>query len=318
MITLDIDHTAEIWVLVAAVAATLLSGLYRWRIAERDRLQRLRLDGFRGAVPVQAGGTPWYRQLGSSIAASPFIGTVEQERLLKLLVSAGIKGRGILSNFIAMKVCGAVILGGLVWIGLELGHLLAGAMIFRLAGIGAAFMLGWRLPDFVLGHIIKRRRLRLEQGMPDALDLMVICAESGLSLNQSVETVGRELRRSQKDVAEEFATTSAEMQVLSEFGDALDNLVERTGLSDLRSLVATLKQSLKFGTPLAESLRTIAAEMRATRQARYEQRAARLPVLLAIPMMVFILPCLLMVVGTPVVLRLIEVFQAIHVSVGAP
>jgi len=318
MIPLNMSHTAEIWVLVTAVAATLLAGLYRWRIAERDRLQRLRLDGFRGAVPVRAGGTRWYRQLGSSIAASPFIGTVEQERLLKLLVSAGIKGRGILSNFIAMKVCGAVILAGLVWIGLELGHLLASAMIFRLAGIGAAFMLGWRLPDFVLCHMITRRRLRLEQGMPDALDLMVICAEAGLSLNQSVETVGRELRRSHKDVAEEFATTSAEMRVLSEFGDALDNLVERTGLPDLRSLVATLKQSLKFGTPLAESLRTIAAEMRATRQARYEQRAARLPVLLAIPMLLFILPCLLMVVGTPVILRLIEVFRAIHVSAGAP
>ena len=165
--------------------------------------------------------------------------------------------------------------------------------------------------------MIKRRRLRLEQGMPDALDLMVICAEAGLSLNQSVETISRQLRRSHKDVAEEFATTSAEMQVL-DFGDALDNLVERTGLPDLRSLVATLKQSLKFGTPLAESLRTIAAEMRTTRQARYEQRAARLPVLLAIPMMMFILPCLLMIVGTPLVLRLIEVFKAIKVGVGVP
>ena len=77
MIPLNMSHTAEIWVLVTAVAATLLAGLYRWRIADRDRLQRLRLDGFRGAVPVRAGGTRWYRQLGSSIAASPFIGTVE-------------------------------------------------------------------------------------------------------------------------------------------------------------------------------------------------------------------------------------------------
>ena len=140
-----ISYTAEIWVLVAAAAATILSGLYRWRIAERDRLQRLRLDGFRGDVPVPGGGTPWYRQFGSSIAASPFIGTVEQERLFKLLVSAGIKSRGSLANFIAMKVCGAVVLAGLVWIGLELGNLLASATIFRLAGIGAALMFGWRL-----------------------------------------------------------------------------------------------------------------------------------------------------------------------------
>jgi tight adherence protein C len=177
-------------------------------------------------------------------------------------------------------------------------------------------MFGWRLPDFILGHMIRRRRLRLEAGMPDALDLMVICAESGLSLNQSIDVISREVHASHKDVAYEFATTSAEMQVLPDFGQALDNLVDRTGLADLRSLVATLKQSLKFGTPLAESLRMIAAEMRATRQARYEQRAARLPVLLAIPMLMFILPCLLMIVSTPVVLRMIDVFKSVHIGIS--
>jgi tight adherence protein C len=120
---------------------------------------------------------------------------------------------------------------------------------------------------------------------------------------------------SNRDVADEFATTSAEMQILSDFGQALDNLVERTGLDDLRSLTATLKQSLKFGTPLAESLRMIAGEMRAARFARMEERAARLPVLLAIPMMMFILPCLLMIVGTPVVLRIMDVFNTVSFPV---
>ena len=85
-------------------------------------------------------------------------------------------------------------------------------------------------------------------------------------------------------------------------------------MSDLRSLIATLTQSLKFSTPLAESLRMIASEMRAERQARYERRAARLPVLLAIPMMMFILPCLLMIVGTPIVLLIMDVFK--NVSFG--
>jgi tight adherence protein C len=316
MIEINVSHTTEISVLVAAIGATILSGLYRWRIAERDRMQRFRLDGFRGAIPVQAGGVPWYRQLGSLIAASPLIGIVEQQRLLKLLTAAGIKGRGSLANFIAMKVCGAIVLGGLAWIGLELAQLFANILLIRLAMLGAALMFGWRLPDFTLGHMIKRRRLRLEAGMPDALDLMVICAESGLSLNQSIEEISRQLRPSHKDVAYEFATTSAEMQVLADISQALDNLAERTGLPDLRSLIATLKQSLKFGTPLAESLRTIAAEMRATRQARYEERAARLPVLLAIPMMMFILPCLLMIVSTPMVLRIMDVFKNLYI--GAP
>jgi tight adherence protein C len=315
---IEISHTTEISVLVVALAATILSGLHRWRIGERDRVQRLRLDGFRGAVPVQAADMPWYRRLGVSIAASPIIGIVEQQRLLKVLASAGIKGRGNLANFIAMKVCGAIVLAGLAWMTVELGNLFANVMLIRLAVPAAGFMFGWRLPDFVLGHMIKRRRSRLEAGMPDALDLMVICAESGLSLNQTIEVISRELHASHKDVAYEFATTSAEMQVLADFGQALDNFVERTGLPDLRSLVATLKQSLKFGTPLAESLRMIAAEMRATRQARYEQRAARLPVLLAIPMMMFILPCLLMIVGTPVVLRLMDAAKSVSIGGFSP
>jgi tight adherence protein C len=318
MIEIDISHTTEISVLIAAIGATILTGLYRWRISERDRVQQLRLDGFRGAVPVQAGGVPWYRQLGSRIAASPLIGIVEQQRLLKILAAAGIKGRGSLANFIAMKVCGAIVLGGLAWMGLELTHLFANITLVRLAMLGAALMFGWRLPDFILGHMIKRRRLRLEYGIPDALDLLVVCSESGLSLNQSIDEISRQLRVSNKDVADEFAATSAEMRVMVDFGQALDNLVERTGLSDLRSLTATLKQSIKFGTPLSESLRVIAAEMRATRQARMEERAARLPVLLAIPMMMFILPCLLMIVGTPTVLRIMDVFKNLYIGGAAP
>jgi tight adherence protein C len=314
---IHISYATEVWVLVAVTVATVLLGLKRWRIAERDRVQRLRLDEFRGEIPVQA-TVPWYRQLGSSIAASPLIGIVEQQRLLKLLAAAGIKGRGNLANFIALKVCGALVLAGIVWIGLELGQLFPNLIMVRLAAVGAGFMFGWRLPDLILRHMIKRRRLRLEAGMPDALDLLVVCSEAGLSLNQSVDVISREMRASNKDVADEFATTSAEMQVLADFGQALDNLVERTGLPDLRSLIATMKQSIRFGTSLAESLRVIAAEMRATRQARYEQRAARLPVLLAIPMMMFILPCLLMIVGTPITLRIIDLFKNLYIGIGAP
>jgi tight adherence protein C len=309
----DFSNTVEMWlfVAVAAAGAAALSGFRLWRIAQREEVQRLRLEAFRGTVSegMQTGRClPWYRRLGMTIASSPIVGTVEQHRLLKLLAAAGIKGRGSLANFIASKVCGAVIFAGLAWLLLEWRHLFVGMMTLRIGALGVALMLGWRLPDLILNHIIKRRRLRLEQGMPDALDLLVICAEAGLSLNQSIEEISRQLHLSNKDVADEFASTAAEMQVLPDFGQALDNLVERTGLADLRSLVATLKQSLKFGTPLSESLRMIAGEMRAARHARIEERAARLPVLLAVPMMLFILPCLLMIVGTPVVLRIMDVF----------
>jgi tight adherence protein C len=306
----------EIW-LSAALLAALLVGTRLWRIAHTEEAQRLRLKAFRGAVMPTASSSqqlPWYYQIG--IAVGPIIGVVEQQRLLKLLRYAGIHGRGSLIIFIAMKVCGAIFFLGMAWILVEWRHLFASAMMYRFAALGVGLMLGWRLPDILLNRIIKRRRLRLEQGMPDALDLLVICAEAGLSLNQAIEEISRQLRLSNKDVADEFATTSGEMRVLADFGKALDNMVERTGLDDLRSLTATLKQSLKFGTPLSESLRMIAGEMRAARHARIETRAARLPVILAIPMMLFILPCVMIVVGTPVILRIMDTFR--FISFGSP
>jgi tight adherence protein C len=313
-----ISYTTELCIIAIAVAAAALSGIHWWRISQRETTQRLRLEAFRGAMPAANQNVPWYRKLGVLIAASPIFGMGEQKRLLKLLAAAGFKGgRGSLANFVATKICSAVVVSALGWVALEWWALFPGSMGLRLLVLGGTLMLGWRLPDIILKRLIKRRRLRLEQGMPDALDLLVICAESGLSLNQSIEEISRQLHRSNKDVADEFAATSAEMQVLPEFSEALDNMVERTGLSDLRSLTATLKQSLKFGTPLAESLRMIAAEMRAARQGRIEERAARLPVLLALPMMLFILPCLLMIVGTPVILRIMDMFKTFTIG-GAP
>lgn len=314
---IEFSYTTERLLVAVTVVVAVLSGLYLWRIMRREEVQRFRLEAFRGvASVVLQSRVPWYRQLGSLIAASPIVGVVEQQRLLKLLGAAGIKSRGSLVNFVASKVCGAVVLACLAWLTLESQHLFAGIMMLRLGTLGAALMVGWRLPDFILSHLIRRRRLHLEQGMPDGLDLLVICAEAGLSLNQSIEEIGRQLRLSNRDVADEFATTSAEMRVLTDFGQALDNLVERTGLDDLRSLTATLKQSLKFGTPLSDSLRMIAAEMRAARHARIEERAARLPVLLAVPMLMFILPSLLMIVGTPLVLRIMDTFK--DITIGAP
>lgn len=301
----------EGWLLVTAAAAASLSGVRLWRIARREEVQRLRLEAFSSASPVVARKTSplWYRHFGTRIATSPIFGTVEQQRLVKLLAKAGFKGRGSLANFVASKLTVAVVLAGLAWLLIEWRHLFVSSIWLRYAMLGAALMVGWRLPDFVLSRITKRRQFRLEKGMPDALDLLVVCAEAGLSLNQSIEEISRQMRMSNPDVADEFSATAAEMQILPDFSKALDNLVERTGLNDLRSLIATLKQSMKFGTPLAESLRTIATEMRAARHARIEEKAARLPVLLAVPMMAFILPCILMVVATPVGIKIIDVFK---------
>jgi len=306
-ITLGPVETA---ILIATFAAALLSAYYLWRIGrQEERLDRLVV--LRGAAVdrvVREERPRWYERIGRAIAASPAVGRAEQ-RLLGVLAAAGIKGQTSLSGFVSSKLCAAFVWAALVWLFLEWSKWFAGSATIQIAVLVGTLLVGWRIPDFVLKRLVARRRLRLEVGIPDALDLLVICAEAGLSLDQAVEQVSRDLRTSNRAVADELATTAAEMRVLSNRAEALENLVERTGVTSLRSITAILTQAIRFGTPLAESMRILAAEMRTERMMRIEERAARLPVLLSIPLALFILPCLMIVIGTPVGLRVMDTFK---------
>jgi tight adherence protein C len=300
-------------ILFFALAAAALSALNLWRIGEREdrekRLfQALRGDRLRRAEEKQTIRAPWYQRFGTKIAATRIIGTAKQESLLVALVAAGVKGHGHLSSLIAAKVCSGAVFVPLCWLLLGWRGLFVGMPTLRLPVLAGAFILGWRCPEVILSRLAKRRRARLETGMPDALDLLVICAEAGLSLDHAIEHVGNVLHPSSPEVAKEFAATAAEMRVLPVRTKALENLAERAGLASLRSIVVTLNQSIQFGTSLAESLRTLAAAMRAERLSHFEQRAARLPVLLTLPLMVFVLPSLMVVIGTPLVLRIFGMF----------
>jgi tight adherence protein C len=298
-------------ILGLALAAILTSGLKLWRLAQSEDRQQLLLEALRGDPHDDRETSPtqrltWYQRFGAVVAASQVIGTAGQQALLAALMAAGVRGHGHLAATVAAKVCAGVGFVPLVWLLMEWRQFFAAGIAIRLVVLAGAFLLGWRCPEVVLSRLAARRRLRLETGMPDALDLLVICAEAGLSLDHSIEQVGRVLRSASPEVAEEFAATAAEMRVSPARGQALQNLAMRTGVTSLRSIVATLNQSIKFGTPLAESLRMLAAEMRAERLARFEERAARLPVLLTLPLMVCILPSLMIVIGTPLALRIID------------
>ena len=309
-------------ILILALSGALVSALNLWRIARREDFQE-RLDTLRGtaltpAVPTRPQRSPWYHRLGTAIAITPIIGTTEQRALLSALAAAGIRGHGRLASLLAAKGCSAVAFLMAGWLLLEWRGFFADSTTMQLVMLAAAVFLGWRMPDVVLSRLAARRQRHLEQGLPDALDLLVFCAEAGLSLDQAIEQVARDLRSSSPDVAGEFAAAAAEMRVLPDRSKALENLAQRAGLASLRSIVATLNQSIRFGTPLSDSLRVLAAEMRAERLARYEERAARLPVLLALPLMGFILPSMMIVVGTPLILRMIDFLQqAITGSAGA-
>jgi len=300
-------------ILLLALAAAALTALNLWQIGKReDRerrlLQALHGDRFSYEEEQQPSTPPWYQLLGTKIASTRIIGTAKQESLLAVLSAAGVKGHGHLAALIAAKVCAGTAFVPLGWLIIEGWGLLVGEPTLKLLVLGSAFIAGWRGPEMLLSRLAKRRRIRLEAGMPDALDLLVICAEAGLSLDHAIEQAGNVLQSSNAEVAKEFAATAAEMRVSPARTKALEHLAERASLASLRSIVVTLNQSIQFGTPLAESLRTLAAAMRAERLARFEERAARLPVLLTIPLMAFVLPSLIVVISTPLVLRIFSMF----------
>ena len=142
--------------------------------------------------------------------------------------------------------------------------------------------------------------------LPDGLDLMVICAEAGLSLDATLGRVSRELGNTWPELAEELGITAAELTFLPERRTAFENLNTRTDSDGIRGVVNTLTQTAKFGTPLAQSLRVLAAEMREARMTRAEEKAARLPAMLTVPMIIFILPTLFIVLLGPAAINIMD------------
>ncbi|HQU03029.1 MAG TPA: type II secretion system F family protein, partial [Acetobacteraceae bacterium] len=142
-----------------------------------------------------------------------------------------------------------------------------------------------------------------------ALDMLVICADAGLALESALVRVAGELRGMNAPLADELTQTSRELQMSADMRTALQNLGDRTGIEVLKRLATTLIQSLQYGTPLTQAMRSLSAEMRQEALIKFEERAAKLPVLLTIPMILFNLPCLFMIMAGPAI---INVLKTIH------
>ena len=159
-------------------------------------------------------------------------------------------------------------------------------------------------------RVLHGRHLKaVERGLPDALDMLVICSEAGLGLEPAIERVGREIASANPAVAEELLNSAREMRVNADQRAALVNMGARTGLVSLRRLGVTLVQTLQYGTPLSQALRTLSVEMRQEALTRFEARAGRLPVLLTVPMIVFILPCVFLIVGGPAIVHILQIMH---------
>jgi tight adherence protein C len=168
-------------------------------------------------------------------------------------------------------------------------------MMVRLGIVIAAGLLGSYLPELVVRNQTQKRNNSMRKALPDALDLLVICAEAGLSLDAALSRVAREIAPASRQLADELGLTILELRFMPDRRQALENLAKRVDLKAIQALVNTLFQTEKFGTPLAQALRVLSAEMRSERMLRAEEKAARLPAIMTVPLIMFILPALFIV-----------------------
>ncbi|WP_037500100.1 type II secretion system F family protein [Sphingomonas jaspsi] len=167
------------------------------------------------------------------------------------------------------------------------------------AFVAGTFLLSYKAPDLWLSNKVTKRSHAVRKGLPDALDLLVICAEAGLTVDAAFNRVARELGKAYPELGDEFGLTAIELGFLSERRQAFENLANRVDLESIRGVVTTMIQTEKYGTPLASALRVLSAEFRNERMMRAEEKAARLPAIMTVPLILFILPTLFVVILGP-------------------
>ena len=165
--------------------------------------------------------------------------------------------------------------------------------------VAGTLVLSYKAPDLWLSNKVKKRSDAVRKGLPDALDLLVICAEAGLTVDAAFGRVARELGKAYPELGDEFALTSIELGFLTDRRLAFENLAKRIDLDSVRGVVTTMIQTEKYGTPLASALRVLSAEFRNERMMRAEEKAARLPAIMTVPLILFILPVLFIVILGP-------------------
>jgi len=216
------------------------------------------------------------------------------------LMQAGIRNKDlaffiIFARFVLPVVLGltAVILIYLVNYWPEWGG------VRRYATVAGILVGSYKAPDIWLKNKVTKRSHAIRKGLPDALDLLVICAEAGLTVDAAFGRVSRELGKAYPELGDEFGLTAIELGFLSERRQAFENLAARVDLEAVRGVVTTMIQTEKYGTPLASALRVLSAEFRNERMMRAEEKAARLPAIMTVPLILFILPTLFVVILGP-------------------
>ena len=266
----------------------------RIRARERDRLSK----GGKGSLRPEA--KAFMSKIVDSFSASKWLGT---DKAKMQLAMAGFRGPSAETAFLFFRLVApaAFFLVTVVYV-FVLADLGLPLMIKLGLSIGAIY-LGIKAPEISLSNTISKRRKSLRRAFPDTLDLMLICVESGMSLEHACRKVSQEIGSQSIAMAEELTLTTAELSYLSDRRLAFENFATRTALDSIKSLVTVLIQSERYGTPLGTALRVLAQESRDQRMMEAEKKAASLPPKLTVPMIIFFLPVLFVIIGTPAAIQ---------------
>ncbi|MCZ8322436.1 MAG: type II secretion system F family protein [Novosphingobium sp.] len=250
-------------------------------------------------------------KMKDTLSALKVLQQSQLEVIQQKLAQAGIRKKELGVVVIFARMVLPILLGGIA------GFLIYGINYFpewggmkRLMGFAAAVGLGYKGPEIYISNLISKRTDAIRKGLPDALDLLVICAEAGLTVDAAFNRVARELGRAYPELGDEFALTAIELSFLGERRQAFENLAWRVNLEAVKGVTTTMVQTERYGTPLASALRVLSAEFRNERMMRAEEKAARLPAIMTVPLILFILPVLFVVILGPAACSIADAFSS--------
>ena len=293
---------------VLTAAVFLLVSLATALAASRSRSDRTR--ALERLAPRPSAATPalpspamvWrelVRRVGTALPAAP----KDLPQVKRRMVRAGFRNPAAVRVLHGARTAGAAVFG-VVALAIAVR---SNAEIDRfLITVGAAAAFGYMAPNQYVSLRISRRQRAIQRGLPNALDLMVVCVESGLGIDQTIIQVAKELQTAHPEICEEFTVMNLELRAGKRRPDALHNLADRTGVEDVKKLVAVLVQTDRFGTSVAQSLRGHADYLRTMARQRAEERASKLAVKLVFPIFFCVLPSLFIVTVGPVLIRLVR------------
>jgi tight adherence protein C len=284
--------------------------MFRPASAATERLKRMGAGGAVGSAPSviieESPVSAFAERVAEPLSRIAPPSAAEAKKLQKQLMHAGYRSPNAAMIYRALQLLSLAFFPAIVAVVCALTGRPLGRTTFWIL---AAFVVGFALPRYALKRMIKSRQLRVQWGLADALDLLVVSIEAGLGLNAALVRVGEELKEVHPDICEELVITNMEIRVGRDRAEALRNLAERTGVEDLRSLCAMLIQADRFGTSIARAVRVYADSLRTKRRQRAEQAAQKAAVKLLFPLACFLFPVLFIVLLGPAFINLMDTFK---------